>query len=279
MDGEKQKLIDYEGFEIAWKKRHKASLPKRKSVSSLSTIFWIGFWVIVSIGAAIFSGAHTIPAALKTLFEDIANREYLAQTAFVIVEFVIFGAAAKRHEIKWLNILLLCSISVALIANTSSSVAAVAQNDGSWLDQISGILLSIIAPVTALAAGEVLHLQLSGLAERKAKADEDFRQQWKELDAKINAAYTKLEREQKAELEAINSLNLIKNNNLTRQKPSVKLQKALDYLTDNPDKLDIPARELEEEIGMSYGTIFRAQQQIKQSSNGHSANGADETEG
>lgn len=60
------------------------------------------------------------------------------------------------------------------------------------------------------------------------------------------------------------------NPSITRSKPSIKLQKAIDYLNENPDKLTIPPRELETEMGMSYGTIFRAQQQIKQSANGHS---------
>ena len=158
--------LDYEQFEKDWKKRHKASLPRRMSVSSKSAIFWISFWLMVAAGAAIFSAAHTIPAAEMTLFESIPYREWMAVTAFIIVELVVFGAAAKRHEIKWLIWLLICALLVAFIGNTSSSYQAVAENGGNWLNQVGGFLLSIIAPITALAAGEVLHIQLTALAQR-----------------------------------------------------------------------------------------------------------------
>lgn len=257
--------LDYEQFEKDWKKRHKASLPRRMKVSSFSTIFWIGFWIVVATGAAVFSGTHTIPTAAMTIEVAVAYRAELALTAFVIVEFVIFGTAAKRHEISWLKWLMWVSLAVGLIANVSSSFTAVNHNGGDWLTQIAGVLLSVIAPVTALAAGEVLHIQLAALALKKNEADEDYQRQWKEVDTKINAAYTKLEKQN----EAVTSLNIIKSNSVTRSKPSVKLQKAIDYLTKNPDKLNIAPRELEEVIGMSYGTIFRAQQHIKQSANGH----------
>lgn len=260
---------DYEQFEKDWKKRHKASLPRRMRVSSFSTIFWIAFWIIVASGAAVFSGTHTIPTAAMTIEIAVAYRAELALTAFVIVEFVIFGTAAKRHEISWLKWLMWVSLAVGLIANVSSSFTAVSHNGGDWLTQIAGVLLSVIAPVTALAAGEVLHIQLTALALKKNEADEDYQRQWKEVDAKINSAFTKLEKEMKAQNEAVNSLNLIKNNELTRSKPSPRLQKALDYLEMNPDKLNFPPRELELEVGVSYGTIFKAQQHIKQSANGH----------
>lgn len=261
---------DYEQFEKDWKKRHKASLPRRMQVSSFSTIFWIAFWIIVASGAAVFSGTHTIPTTAMTIESAISYRSELAITAFVIVEFVIFGTAAKRHEINWLKWLMGISLAVGLIANVSSSFTAVSHNGGDWLTQIAGVLLSVIAPVTALAAGEVLHIQLTALALKQKEANEDFQRQWKEVDAKINAAFTKLEKEAKAQNEVINSLNLIKNNDLTRSKPSPRLQKAIDYLELNPDKLNLPPRELEAEVGVSYGTIFKAQQQIKQSANGHS---------
>lgn len=271
------KELDFEQFEKDWKKRHKASLPRRIAVSSLSAIAWIVFWVIVAWGAGVFSAAHTIPAAAMTLDAETYYRQYLATTALVIVEFVIFGAGAKRHEIKWLKWLLVCALLVALIGNMSSSWLAVNANGGTWMNQLTGILLSIIAPVTALAAGDVLHLQLTDLSKRRQVADERYRQDWKDLDAKINMAYTKLEKEYIAQNEAVNSLHIIKSNSVTRSKPSVKLQKAIDYLTENPEATNTPPRDLEEVIGMSYGTIFRAQQHIKQSTNGHSENGHSES--
>lgn len=260
--------LDFEQFEKDWKKRHKASLPRRKNVSSLSTIFWISFWIIVALGAAVFSGTHTLPTAEMTIKENVPYRTQLALTAFVIVEFAVFGSAAGRHQIAWLKYLLAISLGVALIGNLSSSYTAVAYNGGGWLNQIAGVLLSIIAPVTAFAAGEVLHFQIDSLNARRKEADIEYQVAWKEVEAKINAAYTKLEKEGKAQSEAVKALDLIKNNILTekqaRKKPSIRLQKAIDWFMENPDKLENPPRELEEAVGVSYGTIWKAQQHIKE---------------
>jgi hypothetical protein len=264
--------LDYEQFEKDWKKRHKASLPRRMSVSSKATIFWISFWLTVSVGAAIFSAVHTIPAAAMTLDDTIPQRQLFAITAFVIVEFVIFGASAKRHEINWLKYLLFCSLAVALIGNVSSSFNAVNANGGNALNQVAGVLLSIIAPVTALAAGEVLHMQLTALAQRQKDSNEDFQRQWKEVDAKINSAFTKLEKEAKNEVES--SVNLRKFTSIDR--PSPKMKKAIEWLELHPEHLETESRELANLIGVSHTLANDARKHVKFSGNGHSENGHSE---
>lgn len=261
---------DYDEFEKDWKRRHKASLPRKVSVSSVQEIFWIVFWLIVASGAALFSAAHTIPAAEMTLFSDLPYRSSLAITAFIIVELVIFGAAAKRHEIRWLGWLLLGSLLVALIGNTSSSIQAVAENGGNILNQVGGVLLSVIAPVTALAAGEVLHIQLDNLAIKRQIANADYQQQWKEVEAKINTAYTKYVKELKAVFQAVNPVNFNSFNQDKRNKPSKKLEAAVKWLNEHPEYLDTESRELIDQIGVSHVTIWKAQQQIKHYQNGHS---------
>src|SRR5258708_5135134 len=107
----------YEEFERDWKKSHKADLPRRVQASSSREFFWIAFWLLVSVGAAIFSAAHTIPAAEMTILKSIESRGLLAITAFVIVELVIFGSAAMRRQVKWLGWLLAGAVLVALAGN------------------------------------------------------------------------------------------------------------------------------------------------------------------
>lgn len=268
------RAMSFEEFERDWKRKHKTSIPRKTRVSSAREFFWIAFWLIVATGAAIFSAAHTIPAAELTILKDVASRSQLAITAFIIVELVIFGAAAGRREIRWLKWLLIGAVLVALAGNISSSIKAVYENGGDLINQFGGVLLAIIAPLTALAAGEVLHIQLDKRAAKQRASNDEFDVKFKDMEAKILQAYTKYERAWKTAHRPDQPSNLIKNNQISpRNKPSPRLKKALDWLEENPDKLDTPPRELEQEIGVSYGTIYSAQRQLKSVQNGHYTNG------
>jgi hypothetical protein len=188
-------MMTFDEFERDWLRKHKAFVPRKQRVSSAREFFWIGFWVLVAGGAAVFSGSHTIPAAEMTIFQSVPNRDVLAITAFIIVELVIFGAAAGRHEIGWLKWLLLACVLVALVGNISSSARAVTENGGDALNQFGGVLLSIIAPITALAAGEVLHIQLDKRNHKHEDAQRLYDEKMVELQAKINTAYKRYEKD------------------------------------------------------------------------------------
>jgi len=56
---------------------------------------------------------------------------------------------------------------------------------------------------------------------------------------------------------------------IKRAKRSIRLEKAIDWLKENPEHLDTPSRELEPLIGVSYGTIFSAQQYLRDVHNGY----------
>lgn len=262
-------LQSFDEYERDWKRRHKGSIPRQPRVSSAREIFWIVFWLVVAVGAAIFSAAHTIPAAELTIFASVPQRGLLAITAFVIVELVIFGAAAGRREIGWLKWLLLGALLVALAGNNSSSIKAVTENGGDLLNQFGGVLLSTIAPFTALAAGEVLHIQLDKRNQKLEVARAAYEAAYREMEAKINAAYSKYlkEREPKQSVQAVNS---VKFNSFNRDKPSKKLQAAVNWLNEHPEHLDTESRELTQYIDASYVTIWKAQQLIKANQNGHS---------
>ncbi len=186
--------MDFQEHEAEWKLRHKASLPRQKRVSSASSTFWIIFWIMVAIGAAIYSAAHTVPAAELTIFKTVPYRSQIALLTFITVELVIFGAAAGRHTIRWLVYLLAATVLVALAGNISSTMAAVQANSGDVLNYIGGFLLAVMPPFTALAAGEVVHKQLQELSRLRGVAREEYTAAWKVIDAKINSSYTKLQK-------------------------------------------------------------------------------------
>lgn len=274
-------LMKYDEFERDWKRKHRTSIPRFKRVSSASEFFWIMFWVLVAIGAAVFSAAHTIPAAEMTIFKDVPNRSQLAVSVFVIVELVIFGAAAQRHEIKWLVYLLIGAILVALVGNISSSVRAVNENGGDILNQIGGVLLAIIAPVTALAAGEVLHIQLSKRSNKMDIARTAHEQANKEMEGKINQAYTRYQKELEGkEMIRENSRNFTKpdepidvhESSRTVIKPRVKIHEIARTIHENGDST-LSVTEMMDKYGISQGSTSKVRDILKQQ-NGHSTNGA-----
>src|SRR5690606_21597104 len=132
-----QEQMSFDEFEKDWLRKHRGSIPRKRRVSTARGWFWTFFWIIVAAGAAVYSAAHTIPAAELTILRDVPNRSELALSVFAIVELLIFGAAAKRHDIDWLRYVMLGAVLVALVSNVGSSVLAVNLNGGNLLNQLA----------------------------------------------------------------------------------------------------------------------------------------------
>lgn len=58
----------------------------------------------------------------------------------------------------------------------------------------------------------------------------------------------------------VNSVNL---QVLPAERPSKKLQQALDWLRDNPGNLDVPSRDIAALVGVSHMTVNKAQRMMK----------------
>ncbi len=264
----------FDEHEKDWKRKHKASLPRKPKVSSVQEYFWILFWVMVATGAAIFSAAHTIPAAEMTLFASLPSRAQLAVTAFIIVELVIFGAAAKRREIPWLIWLLIGSLVVALLGNTSSSIRAVAENGGDILNQIGGVVLSVIAPFTALAAGEVLHIQLDKLAAKRKEAQDIYDAQWRDVESKINQSFTKAVKVYEASRNFVKSDEAVQVHETSRNpvKPRVKIHEIAEIIYENGDG-KMSANEMMDKYQISLGSTTKIREMLKDRNANGFANG------
>ena len=281
----------FDEFEADWLRRHRRSLPRKARTSSAREYFWIAFWVLVSIGAAVFSAAHTIPAAEMTIFRDVPNRSYLAISVFVFLELVIFGASAGRREIVWLKWLLWGAVLVALAGNIGSSVRAVNENGGDLLNQFGGVLLAIIAPITVLAAGEVLHIQLDKRTAKQESAKVEYEAQMKEVEQTINAQYTKylkiFQTDNQTTRSASNPVLSVQTDNRQTgrgafgyNRTSDGQQRVIEYLSENPSDAALPLRKLAELIGVNKDTVSAGrkawQDQLGASSNGaveYSVNG------
>jgi hypothetical protein len=276
-------MMTFDEFERDWLRRHRALVPRRRNVSSGSEFFWIIFWLIVAAGAAVFSAVHTIPAAEMTILASVEGRSDLAKSVFVIGELVIFGAAAKRREIPWMLYLLGAALLVLLMGNISSSVRAVSENGGDILNQIGGILQSIIAPFTALGAGEILHVMLDKRQQKIMSAEDEYSAKLVELQAKINSAWKRYEKDSQADTRqtALLSAPVLSEQTDTRQTPRLSgygytrtsdgQKRVVEYLTAHPDEAALPLRTLADRIGVNKDTVSagrRLWQQLQLSTNG-----------
>lgn len=271
---EQEKQLSFDEFERDWKRKHKSSIPRRTGVSSAREFFWIGFWLVVATGAAIFSAAHTIPAAELTILKDVASRAQLAITAFIIVELVIFGAAAGRREIPWLKWLLIGAVLVALAGNISSSIRAVYENGGDLINQFGGVLLAIIAPLTALAAGEVLHIQLDKRNEKLRIANEDFDAKNKDISSKILQAFTKYEKSFQVSRNFMKSgeAETVHETSRSPVKPRVKIHEIAEIIYENGDG-KLSASEMMDKYGISLGSTTKIREMLKDRNSNGFANG------
>jgi hypothetical protein len=274
-------VMSYDEFERDWLRKHRSSIPRRRRVSTARSWFWVLFWIVVASGAAIYSAAHTIPAAELTILRDVPNRSALAISVFAIVELVIFGAAAKRHDVHWLRYLMMAATLVALVSNVGSSVLAVSENGGNVLNQIAGVLLSILAPVTALAAGEVLHKEQDKRDAAQQKVDDEYQVAMVDLQTKVNAAWKRYEKDSQTSFGHTRTAEgRTDNRALSDERPSYRtsdnltsrtsfghtrtadgLNKVLEWFTANPDQVRRSVRDLEQEIGVGRDTISRARRQ------------------
>lgn len=180
--------MNYEEFERDWIKRHKASVPRLQRTSSLGITLGLILWAIIALGAAAVSGAHSVPAILKTIPQVVPSphREFLSLSGFTIFELFIFAGAFYRKQSRYAAGGLILSFVGALAANVGSSVLAVEEHSGTSLDMIVSIVLACIAPSAAFLAGEMFSKILASHNEILEKAKNTYDEKRKNLDVIIN---------------------------------------------------------------------------------------------
>jgi hypothetical protein len=188
--------MDFDTFQRDWLKRHKGSIVNRPRISSWGLIGGIFIWAVIALGAAVVSGAHSVPAILQTIPAIVMSpmRETLSLFGFTIFELLIFAGALYRRQTKFATLGLILSLVGALAANIGSSVFSVHENNGQTLDYIVAVILALIAPLAAFLAGEMVQrLFEQHAADIKTKMDA-YDAARRELDKVINREFVKYEK-------------------------------------------------------------------------------------
>lgn len=214
MENSNAQLLSYDEFEKDWIRRHKGSLVQKPKVSSLGLIAGIAIWGLSALGAALVSGAHSIPAILDTIPPVVPSpfKEILSLFGFTIFELLIFSGAVYRRDSRYALAALWTAMIGALAANIGSSIRT-ALIVGDALALIVAVVLAAIAPLAAFLAGEMVHRLFEKHKEQIGEATAVWNDWRKGLDATINREYRKYENQFKTqnkarhETSSLNSLN------------------------------------------------------------------------
>lgn len=272
--------MTYEDFEQDWLKRHKRSLPVKPRISSWALIGGILIWSIIAVGAALVSGAHSVPAIHQTIPSSVPDglRSVLSLSGFTIFELLIFAGALYRRDSHFAKWGLLLSMIGALAANIGSSVFAVTENGGDWLNMTVGVVLAFIAPLAAFLAGEMVHRLYEQHKEKIGDAFAKYDAARENVDKLINRdykAYTRDFAKQHAAQETSRNpfmndgempdLHEISRNDFTKsgeKKPRVKIHEIARQVHENGD-VDLSTAEMMAKYNISLGSTSKIREILK----------------
>ena len=183
--------MDYKQFRENYLTTHRASIPVKPRGSN--SWFAIMLWVLVYIGAAVISGVHTVPTIVDSIPKDVLPpiAGIASLFGFLFLELALFTGALSRVKSRLKSLALSVAFIAAVVANVYSAVKAFTETQSDGFAVVVGVILGVAAPLMALVAGEtVAHLR----SENESDTAEDmktYRQEMRDLDAKINAAYTR----------------------------------------------------------------------------------------
>lgn len=272
MDNEMQ--INYEEHRRNWFKQHPGSIIRKPRISSWGLIFGIGVWGLIALGAALVSGAHSVPAILQTIPEVVVSplREILSLFGFTIFELLIFAGAVYRRESQYAAWGLMIAMIGALAANIGSSILTVQKNSGDWLNLIVAIVLALIAPLAAFLAGEMVHRLIENHRAIIQAAWARYEETCRELDIVILRDFKKVSKPQAVQLsngQSIGQNLLPAASNLGHKKRPDATQVVQQHLTEFPADINREARDLAAFLGVGKSTVNNVQRQMKSNGSGN----------
>jgi hypothetical protein len=262
--------MNFDEFERDLLKRNKGRRLRQPRVSSWGLIFGIFVWAVIAIGAALVSGAHSVPAILQTIPVVVPSpiREILSLFGFTIFELLIFAGAVYRKGNRYAGGGLLLAFVGALAANLGSSIYAVTQNQGSGLEMVVAGILAIIAPSAAFLAGEMVHRLFVAHAEKLKEAFAEYDEARLKLDKWINAEFTKYMKQ--FEPSPVSRNDFMKSGEAetlhepTRNavKPRVKIHEVARLVHENGDA-DLSASDMMAKYNISLGSTSKIREMLK----------------
>jgi len=252
--------------------------PPERRIIQIDNRIQIGTLLLVVVAAIVVSASHTIPVFMR------GTGAITGIAAFVMLEFGLVALTYQRtrektlrdgtneSSFKWITGAIGLTLFILLVGNVYYTAGEYGFRHP-VADVFVVICVGVSAPALAFVSGEALALESvkALLAQRDMDAqyaadmlayNAAFVASWDARRQKKWGANVSVERESEP-VKRVTDTSVTHDTASKRAKPSPQMQKAIDYLILNPDKLDIPSRELQPIIGVSHMTIFRAQEYVK----------------
>lgn len=206
-----QERFNYDEFRKDWLNKHRLTLPKitwaDRAFPVAGLVGGLILWTIILIATSVLSGAHSIPSVADTLptggenpMFDLEGARRVAALGFAMIEGTIFAAAMYKSASRYAKWALALSLIAGIMANESSSLHKINDLATSWpptlklaLDLIVGAIIGFAAPMTAYFAGEMVGDLFRNFQATWKRLDLEIVARKKELEQRINAAWTKYE--------------------------------------------------------------------------------------
>lgn len=234
--------------------------------------------MMVVIALTIVMGASVIVSGSRTIQEF--GGEGVGVVAFVMIDlgvmvYALFrarrNANPKRLQdtVKWATTGLILTFFIGIAANIDATLKAHEIKIDAVFVTIINLAVAVSAPALSFISSDILAVELMATDIKKREAQHVYDEQSVQWLDGLNRSWqgqqkqwgiVRLDLAPPPQIPADNSSNLIKFDQISsRHKPSPRLEKALSYLREHPDQLETPSRDLQPIIGISYGTISKAQ--------------------
>lgn len=255
----------YEEFREQWMKQHPASVPAEPK-PVLPHPRWLPAAVMLMfIGAVVLSAVHTIPTMYDAIpVNDVISdltRRLAAHASVIVVELSLFVSvyASAGHRSWSYYVIQAVAFVGALAANLYSvSHSFLAGNAGGT---VTGVIIGTLPPLVALLSGEVFVRMHQANAKAIQEAITRYQEAMKVLDAVINSAFSKAIKQTSAKVSERTDNGRTSHAAFGHTRTPDGLQKAIDWFTDNPDKVNWSLRDLEAPTGLGRDTLSRARRQ------------------
>lgn len=148
------KVISYPSFAARYDTQRAMFAPKKGQAKATS--LWVSVALLVGLLAAnVLSASHTIPTVRITIPYELGDtvRTLIAFSAFFAIDFMLVTLMIIPAAGKLRNTVLSLALTVAIVANVYSSMAAVGENN--LFASFIGLVLGLFAPLANLAIGEL----------------------------------------------------------------------------------------------------------------------------
>ena len=281
----------YAAFESIYETKNPPPVKPGTSLSQRVSL-WLTLAALLAlmIACLVVSGSRTVPA-----FSGEGGNDGIGWAAFVMLDVtVIFYAFFhtrqsfnhQRHQsvLGWTIGGLILAFLVLIAANIYQELKDKVQV-AEEVKTVLLLLLAVSAPTLAFISGEILAVEYLRISSRQREIDEGWNAAMVVYQTDKNATWAREKSRWGVKIDLVNiqpnlpapespSVKSVNLQNLQVDRPSPKLQKALDWLAlpENQHHVNTESRQLSEAIGVSHMTINKAQRILKNGNGSHGEN-------